>query len=96
MKNDSETKNRIRIIAETLFAEKGFSATGIDEIARNAGITKSVIYYHYKNKDSILESIFQNFLSHYSKYKTEISNLFFVDRTSFSQEILIQSKKIVS
>ncbi|HHT49729.1 MAG TPA: TetR/AcrR family transcriptional regulator [Firmicutes bacterium] len=53
----TETRERILEVSAKLFAEKGYSATGIDEIARNVGITKSVIYYHFKNKEDILQTL---------------------------------------
>ena len=58
-KRSERTDTRERILEESskLFAEKGYSATGIDEIARNVGITKSVIYYHFKNKEDILQTL---------------------------------------
>lgn len=58
----SFTKSTILRAAETLFAEKGFDGTGIDEIARTAGITKSVIYYHFRNKEDIRRSIIVRFI----------------------------------
>ncbi|HEY8391120.1 MAG TPA: TetR/AcrR family transcriptional regulator [Capillibacterium sp.] len=53
----TDTRERILETSAKLFAEKGYSATGIDEIARNVGITKSVIYYHFKNKEDILQTL---------------------------------------
>lgn len=53
----TETRERILEESAKLFAEKGYSATGIDEIAKNVGITKSVIYYHFKNKEDILQTL---------------------------------------
>ena len=61
MKNNrierTDTRERILETSAKLFAEKGYSATGIDEIAKNVGITKSVIYYHFKNKEDILQTL---------------------------------------
>lgn len=53
----TDTRERILEASAKLFGEKGYSATGIDEIARNVGITKSVIYYHFKNKEDILQTL---------------------------------------
>jgi len=57
------TKQRILTEAEKLFAVRGFEGTGIEEIARNAGIRKSVIYYHFKNKDQILQTMLDDFVA---------------------------------
>ena len=57
------TKQRILTEAEKLFAIKGFEGTGIEEIARNVGIRKSVIYYHFKNKEQILQTMLDDFVA---------------------------------
>ena len=57
------TKQRILTEAEKLFAVKGFKGTGIEEIARHVGIRKSVIYYHFKNKEQILQTILDDFVA---------------------------------
>jgi AcrR family transcriptional regulator len=56
------TKQRILLEAEKLFALKGFDGTGIEEIAQNVGIRKSVIYYHFKNKEQILQTMLDDFV----------------------------------
>lgn len=38
------------------FAEKGFSATRLDEVAARAGIAKGTLYLYYKNKESLFEA----------------------------------------
>lgn len=39
------------------FAQKGYSATGIRDIADYAGVTSGALYYHARNKEEILASI---------------------------------------
>ncbi len=53
----SDTKEKIKKIAINLFYKRGYFATGINDIARRAGIQKSSIYYHYANKEEILFDI---------------------------------------
>lgn len=57
-----EAKNKILSVAARIFAEKSFEGSRIDEIAREAGVPKSLIYYHFKGKDELLEVLFQKFL----------------------------------
>ena len=57
------TKQKILTEAEKLFAVKGFEGTGIEEIAQNVGIRKSVIYYHFKNKEQILQTMLDGFVA---------------------------------
>lgn len=60
-KRDSAvTKARILIVAENLFAEKGFDGTRVDEIAAKAQVNKALIYYYFKGKDDILEALFSS------------------------------------
>jgi AcrR family transcriptional regulator len=40
-----------------LFAQRGFSSTSIDDIARAAGVTKGAIYWHFSSKDEIFHAI---------------------------------------
>jgi AcrR family transcriptional regulator len=41
-------------VAFKLFAERGFDATSMDEVAKAAGITKASIYHHVSGKEALL------------------------------------------
>ena len=60
-------KDAILEIAKRLFAEKGYDATGMDEIASMTEIPKSLIYYHFKNKKDLLNTIILNLLREYEQ-----------------------------
>ncbi len=51
----SADKTRADILnaAEQLFADKGFAATAISEVAKQAGVNQSLIYHHFGNKQSL-------------------------------------------
>ena len=51
------TRARIQQVALELFTERGYEATSLREIAEQLGVTKAALYYHFKTKDEILESI---------------------------------------
>jgi len=40
-------------VAERLFAERGYGSTSIESIAREAGITRPIVYEHFGSKDGI-------------------------------------------
>jgi AcrR family transcriptional regulator len=40
-------------VARTLFADQGFHATSMDEIAEAAGVTKPVLYQHFPSKRAL-------------------------------------------
>jgi TetR/AcrR family transcriptional regulator, repressor of the mexAB-oprM multidrug resistance operon len=50
-KQDAE-KTRIAILeaAEVLFLEKGVAHTSLEHIARQAGVTRGAVYWHFENK----------------------------------------------
>lgn len=51
------TKERYYAIlqsAETLFAERGYQGVSVDEIARNAGVAKGLVNYHFGSKENLL------------------------------------------
>jgi len=58
MNNDTiEAKERILHASVQLFSEKGFDATSVTEIAKSADVTKALIYYYFKSKEEILDSL---------------------------------------
>jgi AcrR family transcriptional regulator len=54
-------QNKIRIInaAETLFNQYGIEKISVDEIARQAGVSKVTIYHLFRNKDGLIFSYFE-------------------------------------
>ncbi|HEX3019188.1 MAG TPA: TetR/AcrR family transcriptional regulator [Chitinispirillaceae bacterium] len=52
-----KTRNTIIACAEQLFARKGFNSTTVDEIARNASISKGNLYLYFKNKKDLFSSV---------------------------------------
>lgn len=51
------TKDRILEVALELFAQRGYMATSMNDIAAQLGITKAALYKHYTGKQEILERI---------------------------------------
>src|SRR5438270_9016148 len=61
---DSDVRPRVRMtgrerreqlldVGRALFAEKGFEATSIEEIAAKAGVSKPVVYEHFGGKEGL-------------------------------------------
>lgn len=63
--NIPNARERILEAAVKIFADKSFEGSRIDEIAREAKVPKSLIYYHFKSKDEILEVLTENFIAEY-------------------------------
>jgi AcrR family transcriptional regulator len=53
----SEKQTQILLVAETLFAEKGFEGTSIRNIAKVAKINIAMISYYFGSKERLLESL---------------------------------------
>lgn len=65
-KNIPNAKNRIMQAAIKVFADKSFEGSRIEEIAKEAGVPKSLIYYHFKSKDEILSVMLEGFIQEYT------------------------------
>ena len=42
------------------FAEKGYAATRIDDVARRAGVSKGLTYVYYKTKEDLFKAVVRN------------------------------------
>jgi AcrR family transcriptional regulator len=62
MPKQSETKERIRVVARQLFAEKGVQRTSLQDIAAQLGITKPALYYHFASREELVRSIISPFI----------------------------------
>lgn len=51
------TKEKILLTALALFAQKGYEAVSVSDIAGELGMTKSSLYKHYENKRAIFDCI---------------------------------------
>ena len=60
-------KKNIIDTATTLFATQGFDGTTTLQIARDAGVTEPLIYYHFEGKDDLFTHIIQNGFEVYFK-----------------------------
>jgi AcrR family transcriptional regulator len=48
-----ERREQLLNVGRALFAEKGFEATSIEEIASRAGVSKPVVYEHFGGKEGL-------------------------------------------
>jgi len=95
MKN-GDTKKRILDVAEDFFSEKGYDSTGIDEIARGVGISKSVIYYYFKNKEELLGTIIESFFKEIIQLKLEKAREFLADPNMLREAALEEMLSFLS
>lgn len=72
--NDLNAEERILKAATEVFAEKGYDAAGVDEIAKRANVTKPLIYYYFKGKKTILEELIKRYMRKVIQDKEEYIN----------------------
>jgi len=54
-----ETRENVLYAALDVFAEKGYSRTTFVDIAKRIGMTKGAVYWHFKDKQSLLAALIQ-------------------------------------
>jgi AcrR family transcriptional regulator len=45
------------------FAEKGYAATRVEEVARRAGVSKGLLYLYFNTKEDLFKAVIRNFVS---------------------------------
>ncbi|MGC8120594.1 TetR family transcriptional regulator [Marinobacter sp. VGCF2001] len=53
------TRESILDAAEHVFMEKGVARASLEQIARTAGVTRGAIYWHFRNKQDILDAMLE-------------------------------------
>lgn len=53
------TTDELVSAARRLFATKGFASTSIEELVREAGVTRGALYHHFKTKEDLFEAVLQ-------------------------------------
>jgi AcrR family transcriptional regulator len=59
------TRGRILEEATRLFAEKGYSAASMREVAEAVGLTKPALYYHFNSKEALFLAAVHTHMEHY-------------------------------
>lgn len=65
--NQTTKKEAILATALTLFAEHGFAHVSIAMIADQSGVTKSLIFHHFGNKEQLWNEVKQHYFQQYAK-----------------------------
>ncbi len=65
VKKHTMVREEIVASAAKLFADRGFRAVSLEEIATELGVSKSSIYYYYSSKDDLLWGVYQYITDHY-------------------------------
>jgi AcrR family transcriptional regulator len=54
-----ETREALIDTARRLFAERGYSDVGTEEIVRSAGVTRGALYHHFAGKVELFEAVYE-------------------------------------
>lgn len=53
-----ETRERLLDAAGKVFCDKGVNNASLDDIAKEAGVTRGAIYWHFRNKSDLADTLF--------------------------------------
>lgn len=59
--SENETRQHIINIAILLIAQYGFANVSINDLVQESGVSKGGVYWHFKNKDELIQAIFDYF-----------------------------------
>ena len=62
VKEAAERRNEILDVAERLFCTNGYDNTSTNDILAEIGIARGTLYYHFKNKEDILDAMIDRIL----------------------------------
>lgn len=60
--NRAKTEAKILRAAEKVFAQKGFSGTSMDAVAKESGLSKQNILYYFPGKDVLYQAVLENMI----------------------------------
>jgi AcrR family transcriptional regulator len=55
----AQTRAALVAAGRTLFGTRGFAATSVEDIAREARVTTGALYHHFPTKAAVFESVFE-------------------------------------
>ena len=61
MSKSEQTKEKILVAAEEVFAQKGYHAAVVDDIAVSSKTSKGAIYFHFPSKEEIFFALMDRF-----------------------------------
>lgn len=68
------TLNNILSAGLKVFSRRGYAATTLEEIAREASVTRGAVYWHFKNKHDLYLSLLKRYESKFLEELEEIVN----------------------
>ena len=70
-----DTKEKMLEVALDLFSKKGYESSSVRDITTQLGFKESALYFHYKNKQALLDSLVDKFISESERMMAFLSNI---------------------
>jgi AcrR family transcriptional regulator len=67
----AQRREQILAAATKAFARSGFAATGLDDVAAEAGITRVILYRHFDSKTDLYQAVLDRFCDRLSDHVAE-------------------------
>jgi AcrR family transcriptional regulator len=88
------TRSEIEHAALVRFSEQGYDKTSLRELAEDLGITKAAVYYHFRSKEEILESLLSDAVTRLDELVTWVRSQ--PPSTACRQELLVRLSQTAS
>jgi len=96
MTTERDKRSAIQLVAEKLFARKGFHATSIRELGREAGVNSSMISYYFKSKQQLLLSIFERSIYDLSGISAQLADQRLTEMEKLNQLLDFYTAKLLA
>lgn len=68
----AQTRDKLLDHALTLFSQRGYAATSVRDIIHAAGVTQPTLYYHFRDKTDLFQSLIQH---HYAASQKQLEQI---------------------
>jgi TetR/AcrR family transcriptional regulator len=83
------TRNAILEAATALFLEQGVAATALSQVAKRAGVTKSLIHHHFETKDKLWAAVKDRLMEEYAEVQQQM-----LQGKTFDLQLLLDSMSV--
>ena len=59
-----QRRDQLITVGRSVFAERGFDGTAVEEIASRAGVSKPVVYEHFGGKEGLYRAVIEREMEH--------------------------------